>query len=365
MLPINPHSAASPKPQAFPWIRDRQVPWRRLVLLEQIAADAAAGKVMKHDVLFKVATMKAYRRGFTLIELLVVIAIIAILIALLLPAVQQAREAARRTQCRNNLKQLGLALHNYHDAHSSFPFGWGGTTPASGSPAYSAISQILPYFDQAPLYNTIDFQRPLTDPVNDAARMTEIPMLRCPSDFDNTQPQSGGAVNYMANKGNDIWWQQPDQNGVFVYRKCIRFRDITDGTTNTAAFAERVLTDGNNGRVSPEADVFLSFADPATRDEAIQICDAVDINDLANQFPLFMGAPWMNGQHTYLHVNVPNTRSCGFYPTKATMPPSSRHAGGVHTLLCDGSVRFVTENIDLLLWRGIGSRAGGEVLGEF
>jgi prepilin-type N-terminal cleavage/methylation domain-containing protein/prepilin-type processing-associated H-X9-DG protein len=304
-------------------------------------------------------------RAFTLIELLVVIAIIAILIALLLPAVQQAREAARRTQCRNNLKQLGLSLHNYHDAHSCFPFGWGGTTPASGSPAYSAISQILPYFDQATLYNTINFERPLTDPLNNAARLTEIAMLRCPSDFDNTQPQSGGAVNYMANKGNDIYWQHPDQNGVFVFRKCIKFRDITDGTSNTAAFAERVLTDGNNGRVSPEADVFLSFADPATREEAIQICDAVDINDLANQFPLFMGAPWMNGQHTYLHVNVPNTRSCGFYPTKATMPPSSRHEGGVHTLLCDGSVRFITENIDLMLWRGVGSRAGGEVLGEF
>lgn len=191
-------------------------------------------------------------------------------------------------------------------------------------------------------------------------------MLRCPSDFDNTQPQAGGAVNYMANKGNNIYWAMTDQqNGVFIYRKCIRFRDITDGTSNTAAFAERVLTDGNNGRVSPEADVFVSFADPATREEAIQICDAVDINDLANQFPLFMGAPWMNGQHTYLHVNVPNARSCGFYPTKATMPPSSRHEGGVHTLLCDGSVRFVTENIDLLLWRGIGSRDGGEVLGEF
>lgn len=310
-------------------------------------------------------TRRSSSRGFTLIELLVVIAVIAVLISLLLPAVQQAREAARRTECRNHLKQLGLAMHNYHDAHSCFPFGWGGTTPASGSPGYSAISQLLPFFDQVPLYNTINFSLPLTDPANTVARMQEIPMLRCPSDFQNTQPQSGGAVNYVANKGNGILWQDPNQNGVFVYRKSVRFRDIIDGTSNTAAFSERVLTDGNNGVVSPDADVFLAITDPATQDEAISMCYAVDINNLANQFPIFMGAPWMNGQHTYLHVDTPNRRSCGFYPLKATMPPSSRHEGGVHLLLCDGSCRFVSENIDRQTWRGIGSRDGGEVLGEF
>jgi prepilin-type N-terminal cleavage/methylation domain-containing protein len=303
--------------------------------------------------------------GFTLIELLVVIAIIAILIALLLPAVQQAREAARRTECKNHLKQIGLAMHNYHDSHKCFPFGWGGTGPASGSPRYSAISQLLPYFDQAPLYNTINFSLPLVDPLNTPARMTEIPMLRCPSDFANTQPQAGGAINYMANKGNLCMWQSTDQNGIFFYLKSIRFRDIIDGSSSTAAFSERMLTDGNNGVVSPDEDVFLSMAMPMTADEAIQMCYAVNINDLANQFPIFMGAPWINGQHTYLHTDVPNRRSCGFYPLMATMPPSSRHEGGVHTLLCDGAVRFISENIDLRTWRGIGSRNGKEVLGEF
>jgi prepilin-type N-terminal cleavage/methylation domain-containing protein len=157
------------------------------------------------------------RRGFTLIELLVVIAIIAILIALLLPAVQQAREAARRTQCKNNLKQIGLALHNYHDAHDCFPFGWGGTRPATGSPGYSAISQLLPFFDQAPLYNTINFSLPLTDPANDVPRRQELPILRCPSDFDNPQPNAGGAINYMANKGSNHLWQDPNQIGLFIY----------------------------------------------------------------------------------------------------------------------------------------------------
>ncbi len=309
--------------------------------------------------------MRPRRQGFTLIELLVVIAIIAILIALLLPAVQQAREAARRTECKNHLKQIGLAMHNYHDAHNCFPFGWGGTGPASGSPRYSAISQLLPYFDQAPLYNTINFSLPLVDPVNTPARMTEIPMLRCPSDFANTQPQSGGATNYMANKGNSHLWQDTNQNGIFFYLKSVRFRDIIDGSSSTAAFSERMLTDGNNGVVSPDEDVFLGTGTPTTPDEAIQMCYATDITNLANQFPIFMGAPWINGQHTYLHVDVPNRRSCGFFPFEATMPASSRHEAGVHVLLCDGSVRFVSENIDLRTWRGIGSRNGKEVLGEF
>ncbi|MEQ9406221.1 MAG: DUF1559 domain-containing protein [Fuerstiella sp.] len=308
-------------------------------------------------------TMTDYRGrrpGFTLIELLVVIAIIAILIALLLPAVQQAREAARRTQCRNNLKQIGLALHNYHDVHSCFPFGQGGT-----GGRYSALSQVLPMLDQGPLYDEINFESPLNTPVNDAARVAELPAFRCPSDFSNPQPQAGGAVNYYGNKGSGILWQNKRQDGVFFRDSRVRFRDITDGTSNTASFCERLLTDGNNGTVSPDSDVFLALSDPADQDEAIRMCEAVDISNLANQFPIFMGAPWMNGQHCYLHVDVPNKRSCGFYPTKATMPASSRHPGGVQVQLADGSVRFTSENIDLLVWRAVGTRAGEEVIGEF
>lgn len=313
--------------------------------------------------------MTRHQRGFTLIELLVVIAIIAILIALLLPAVQQAREAARRSQCKNNLKQIGLALHNYYDVHGCFPFGQGGT-----GNRYSAISQVLPFLDQAPLYNDIDFSLPPADPVNDLPRLTELTVLRCPSDFENPLPQTGGATNYMANKGNGIVWQLPvgpnaglpAPNGVFYFQSRIRFRDITDGASSTAAFSERLLADGSNGVVSPVADVFFHPGAPTTPDEAVALCDALDIADLSNQFPLFMGAPWMDGQHTYLHTDVPNSRSCGFFLTlRATMPASSRHPGGVHLLLCDGSVRFVGDSIDLALWRAIGSRDGHEVVGEF
>lgn len=314
-------------------------------------------------------THRHRRRGFTLIELLVVIAIIAVLIALLLPAVQQARESARRTQCKNNLKQLGLALHNYHGSYQCFPF-----AQEDSAKSYSAISQLLPYFDQAPLYGMINFALPYSDASNTTARMTELPALRCTSDAVNAIAGQGGATNYMANKGGGVIWLDatgpntgfPPQNGVMFYQSMIRIGDILDGSSNTAAFSERLLADGNNGIVSPLADVFFSPAAPTTPDEAVTMCNAVDITNLANQFPLFMGAPWLHGQHTYLHINVPNTRSCGFFTVlRANMPPSSRHVGGVHLQMCDGAVRFVSENIDRVVWRAIGTRAGGEVVSDF
>ncbi len=303
------------------------------------------------------------RSAFTLVELLVVIAIIGILVGLLLPAVQAAREAARRMQCSNNLKQIGLGLHNYYGSYNALPFAWGGTRPPSNSPGYSALSQLLPYIEQSALHEQIDFARPLTDPFNLAARLTEVPTFRCPSDLDNPQPLTGGATNYMANVGSQHIWQDPlRQNGPFIRERQLGFRDILDGTSNTSAFAERMLTDGSNGMISVDSDVFLGSGDPATPDDAIHMCYATDVTNLATQFPIFMGAPWINGQHVYLHVDVPNRRSCGFYPTKATMPASSRHIGGAHMLLCDGSVKFVTESVNLKLWRAVGTRASSDTL---
>jgi prepilin-type N-terminal cleavage/methylation domain-containing protein/prepilin-type processing-associated H-X9-DG protein len=304
--------------------------------------------------------MQRIRSGFTLVELLVVIAIIGILVSMLLPAVQQAREAARRSDCVNHLKQIGLALHNYHDTYKRFPFGMGGT-----GGKYSALSQMLPFLEQRPLYDRIDFHLPFDDPKNAPARLTELSEFRCPSDVQNTQPTAGGAINYYPNKGTDILWQTPQANGLMYRDSSNRFADVIDGTSNTAAFCERLLTDGSNGVVSPIADVFLATTNPNTPDEAVQLCDQVDITNLANQFPIFMGGPWLDGKHGYLHVNTPNTRSCGFFPTKASMPPSSRHPGGVNLLLADGSVRFVANTIERRTWRGLGTRGNGEPLGSF
>ena len=308
------------------------------------------------------------RRGFTLIELLVVIAIIGVLIALLLPAVQAAREAARRVQCSNNLKQLGIALHSYHDSLGALPMG---QVPVTN---YSALSMVLPYLEQGNSYASANFSLPHDDAANDTVRVTQISTFLCPSDFANRLPARGAATNYHANKGGAVVWHQPTgpnaglpkSSGIFVYGESIRLAEVGDGMSNTAFFSERVLADGSNAVVSPLEDVFFSPAAPATPDEALSICRAVDVNNLANQFPLFMGAPWLNGQHTYQHISPPNGRSCGFFLiNRATMPPSSRHPGGVNVLLGDGSVRFVKESIDLATWRGLGTRSGGEILGDY
>ncbi len=312
--------------------------------------------------------MRNPRRGFTLIELLVVIAIIGILIALLLPAVQAAREAARRAECMNNLKQIGLALHTYHDVHGAFP---PGQLPGTN---VSAISRILPYLEQNVLFNALNSDIGIDDPANNTVRTTQLTVFLCPSDVDNPMPARGAATNYHANKGTEVIWQAPtgpnvgfrEQTGVFFFGRAIPIAAVRDGLSNTAFVAERVLADGSNAIVSPLEDVFFSPAAPTTPDEAHEQCLAVDINNLANQFPLFMGAPWLHGQHTYQHISPPNGRSCGFFTVlRATMVPSSRHPGGINLLLGDGSVKFVKETVALSTWRSLGSRAGGEVLGEY
>jgi prepilin-type N-terminal cleavage/methylation domain-containing protein/prepilin-type processing-associated H-X9-DG protein len=314
--------------------------------------------------------MNRHRSAFTLIELLVVIAIIAVLIALLLPAVQSAREAARRIQCVNNEKQIGLALHNYQESRTALP-GADMVYNAVNSTELSALSNILPYLEQSNVYSTINFDFSYQDPTNVTAMNTVINGFICPSDLADPIPSLGGQTNYMANMGSGIVWQwasgpnvgMPQPNGVFYGDSATTFAAITDGLSNTAFFSERVLADGNNSIVSPIADVFFSPGFPMTPDDAMQQCLAVNIYDLANQFPLFMGAPWLNGQHVYLHVTTPNTRSCGFFiALRAVMPCSSRHPGGVNVLFGDGSVKFIKDAVSLQTWRALGTRAGGEVV---
>ena len=301
-----------------------------------------------------------------------VIAIISVLIALLLPAVQAAREAARRMQCVNNEKQIGLAMHNYVQAQNALPGAEMQFLGLANGSNFSAISQMaLPYLEQSNVYNTINCDFSYQDPTNFSAMMTVISGFICPSDLPDPIPSLGGQTNYMANMGSGIVWQAaigsnaglPQPNGVFYGDSATTFAAITDGLSNTTLYSERILADGNNAIVSPIADVFFSPGFPLTPDDAMQQCQAVNIYDLNNQFPLFMGAPWLNGQHIFLHVTPPNTRSCGFFVAlRAVMPPSSHHPGGVNVLFGDGSVKFVKDSVNLQTWRALGTRAGGEVV---
>ena len=324
--------------------------------------------------------MNRQRSGFTLIELLVVIAIIAVLIALLLPAVQAAREAARRIQCVNNEKQIGLAMHNYQESRGCLPAADMVYNSAIAQTDLSALSMALPYLELTNVYNSINFDFSYANPstvtptppyANDTARMTVVNGFICPSDLPSPIPSLGGQTNYMANMGSWIVWQAATgpnvglapPNGIFYGDSATTFAAITDGLSNTALYSERVLADGNPGIVSPIADVFFSPLAPTTIDDAVAQCQAVNINDLNNQFPLYMGAPWLNGQHIFLAVTPPNSRSCGFFQAlRAVMPASSRHPGGVNTCFADGSVKFIKDSINVQTWRALGTRNGGEVV---
>jgi prepilin-type N-terminal cleavage/methylation domain-containing protein/prepilin-type processing-associated H-X9-DG protein len=349
------------------------------------------------------------RRGFTLIELLVVIAIIAVLIALLLPAVQSAREAARRAQCVNNLKQLGLAMHNYHSSINSLPWGDGPWWIE-----WSAHTLLLPYIEQGPIYNAINFSNGfflpgspsfvLNYPVNTTAVYSVINGFNCPSDTDRlTDPN--GHNNYMANSGSapncdyggiagTPAWSEPAA-GPFIFSdsgifsgltfggSSINIAAITDGTSNTAAFSERVKAIGNNftgtsapfDPGTPTASLATPPAVPTnvenTAQPYYQVCivtPPVPVNgnqDAAN----FMddnisGAMWVSGQPAltrYIHVMPPNTWSCRSGLQIAHVA-NSRHPGGVNVAFCDGSVKFIKASIGLPTWWALGSRCGGEVI---
>lgn len=330
-------------------------------------------------------------RGFTLIELLVVIAIIAILIALLLPAVQQAREAARRTQCKNNLKQLGLALHNYHDTFNTFPpahtrtqANIPGTGALTGWRGFSAHAMMLPYIEQDNLYKTIDFNTYFDAPgVNTTARRTTITAFLCPSDTPYPGSVDRGNNSYPGCMGPSLGQYVGPigvRDGVFSFDVNVKMRDLTDGTSNTIAFGEHLIGDNNNTSYRP-GDVVRGIAwtgaPTVTKPTQAQLdvygaaCDAGKANHHSHG-----GREWAIGMPAQTLFNTmvpPNWKwptcqpctGCGWMDSQGAFPARSRHVGGVQVTLADGSSRFVSENVDLVTWQSLGSINGREVIGDY
>lgn len=323
--------------------------------------------------------MRTRRTGFTLIELLVVIAIIGVLIALLLPAVQAAREAARRAQCTNNLKQLGIALHNYHDTIGSLPLGR--TIPQAAS--FSVHARMLSFMEGTVLQNALNFDLAWSAQANSTVFRAQVSSFLCPSDnFTVPTGLQWGGTNYRSNEGTSVamWHGVSDPsgvnnglaiqpNGLFYAHTMIKLAEITDGTTNTAAFSEHVKGDFTNSIATEKADTFWPQTYPATPDEAVAMCRQMDWTNLAFQRVSDVGAPWVYGYHSttsYWHSGPPNTRSCMFPPSRIMTVANSNHPGGVNLGMADGSVRFVKSSIDLSTWRALGTRSGNEVIsGEF
>jgi len=375
--------------------------------------------------------MKSSRsRGFTLIELLVVIAIIAVLIALLLPAVQSAREAARRSQCVNNLKQIGLGLHNYHQAVGSFPPGQLQATNQKSYPGYagwtewSAHSMILPYMEQTPLYNSINFSfcggyDDGTD-INGTAWTTVVAGFLCPSDGKAAKgavPRGTGSPNTNSYRGSigtttGRWEQYPGyaqcrpdpfnktggppncnpySSGLFVYWAVNNMSDVTDGTSNTIAFSESLVGDPASVSVSrPNNSVTgvtgatnlvqdASTLSDALLNASLQACTTAYKAGLTNgntNISNANGNRWGWGAMTMTLFNTvvpPNSKQHPFNSCRpdcggcgpddsAYSNAQSNHSGGVNVLMADGSVKFVKDSINMRTWMALGTKAGGEVV---
>jgi prepilin-type N-terminal cleavage/methylation domain-containing protein/prepilin-type processing-associated H-X9-DG protein len=338
--------------------------------------------------------MRRRRRGFTLIELLVVIAIIGILIALLLPAVQAAREAARRAQCTNNLKQIGLALHNYEGAAGSLPWGAGyryGRIFADSS----AHVLMLPYLEGSNIFNSVNFDaNPAVTtfvfwnvdyPPNKTVQVTVVNTFLCPSDSSRiTHPY--GHANYAGNSGAAGASYSVHNDGVFNHAGVVgstpgrvtKFRDATDGLGNTVAFSEIIKGIGKNnndvfdaGRpTSTVVRIAAAYSNPYNPQQDYNNCKAATPSptNMAGGFAL--GATWYwgrSGQTLYTHTMTPNSWSCAYNNGNTdsitdAITAMSYHPGTVNALMLDGSVRPVKSTVSPQTWWALGTKAGREVL---
>ncbi len=311
--------------------------------------------------------------GFTLIELLVVIAIIAVLIALLLPAVQQAREAARRTQCKNNMMQIGLALNNYMMAHEVLPPGTQNDTGPIQSKEgagyhMSWITQILPYLEQQNVYSHIDFSKSVYDPANVPARQQRVSAFLCPSDASAGVSPTASVTSYYGIHNDFETPIDVNQNGVLFLNSSIRYEQITDGSSNTIYVAECRLNTGSDlgwmsGTRSSLRNLVVAIPNnpPATAPSSDDASGgAASVAQAAATFRLHA-------------ISLSNVNGSNLRQELADMEAgrefvggtSSFHVGGGHFVLGDGSVRFISQNVDPKTFRNLGHRADGEMLKDF
>lgn len=320
--------------------------------------------------------------GFTLIELLVVIAIIGVLVGLLLPAIQSAREAARRSSCGNNLRQLGIAMFNYHDAHKTLPPS--GCYPIGGTGSnWSAQARLLPYLEEQNLENLIDW----TAPYGSQGHVTEtrIALLLCPSEIRDEPRPDGSLTHYPLNYGINLgtWLiynplKQQGGNGLVFPNSRTTFHMLQDGTSKTLAFAEikaynAYLRDGINPS-SANAPVPLTPADVVAfggnfkKDSGhTEWVDgrAHQTGFTATFVPNTVVA-YANGGQTYdVDFNSSREGKTSDQITYSVVTSRSHHPGGVHVLLTDASGRFVSEDIALTTWQALSTRDGGEIIDNF
>jgi prepilin-type N-terminal cleavage/methylation domain-containing protein len=325
---------------------------------------------------------KRLRVAFTLVELLVVIAIIGILVGLLLPAVQAAREAARRMQCSNNLRQSGIAIHNHESARKVYP-PLGDYTTAGSAVYWSLHTRLLPYVEQSPLFNLIDYTLPISQ--QPLVAKVRVPYLLCPSEPNDRERPDGPTfihypLNYVGNAG--LWHiYQPTQGrgtGVFQVNRSGRFGDISDGLSNTVGLSEvkaftPYLRDGGNpstasAPVPTDPSQLASFGGEFKSDSGHT--EWVDARTHQTGFTFTFTpntkCPYTSGGVLYdIDFNSMREGRSTTAPTFAVVTSRSHHVGLVQVCLMDSAVRSINNSIDLATWQSLGTRSGGEVVGEY